>query len=543
MPSTYTQNLGLEKIATGEQSGTWGGTERTNQDMLDRAIAGVGSITLAAAGSSGSPNTLDVTDGALSDGQYKFIEFVDGGDLGADAYVQLTPNDAQKVGYFRNSLSGNRAIYIFQGTYSAARDYVIANGETAVLKFNGGGAGASTATSVLVNASFSGLLLGNNETLSWKNAGDTDTLDVKLDGSDDLLVVLNSSTILQYDLSLTKWDFGSGLIATTGAVTVGSLAATGTVTGSNLSGTNTGDESAAAEGTAGVAEIATQAETDAGTDDTRIVTPLKLANYSGLGGGVLSPLTTKGDIWVYSTLDARLPVGTNGQYLTADSTEATGLKWITAPVGGLNNVVEDTSPELGGDLNGNDFDVLFTNTGTAKGPKLYEPSGGGTSWLQLLAPALGSNWTFTFPTSGGSQYQVLQTDGSGNTSWTATLVPTNLKVNGITKHTMNDLGVGTGTENADVSAYDRFRVDNDGAFTLNFQNVPSGIDTELGSTWSQEGIIVIDNGGSAGTITITGLSGEIEIGSQVTTSGRQILTYIFQRNGSGTVETTLIWSN
>lgn len=38
---------------------------------------------------------------------------------------------------------------------------------------------------------------------------------------------------------------------------------------------------AATETTAGIAEIATQAETDAGTDDTRFVTPLKLATYAG----------------------------------------------------------------------------------------------------------------------------------------------------------------------------------------------------------------------------------------------------------------------
>ena len=40
---------------------------------------------------------------------------------------------------------------------------------------------------------------------------------------------------------------------------------------------------AASESTAGIAELATQAETDAGTDDARIVTPLKLATYSGMG--------------------------------------------------------------------------------------------------------------------------------------------------------------------------------------------------------------------------------------------------------------------
>lgn len=38
---------------------------------------------------------------------------------------------------------------------------------------------------------------------------------------------------------------------------------------------------AASESTAGLAEIATQAETDTGTDDARFVTPLKLATWSG----------------------------------------------------------------------------------------------------------------------------------------------------------------------------------------------------------------------------------------------------------------------
>ena len=47
-----------------------------------------------------------------------------------------------------------------------------------------------------------------------------------------------------------------------------------------------------------------------------------------------SPLTTKGDIFVFGTADARLPVGTNGQVLTADSTQALGVKWAAAGGGG-----------------------------------------------------------------------------------------------------------------------------------------------------------------------------------------------------------------
>jgi len=44
---------------------------------------------------------------------------------------------------------------------------------------------------------------------------------------------------------------------------------------------------------------------------------------------VPSPLTTKGDIYTFNTVNARLPVGLDTQILIADSTTSTGLKWGT----------------------------------------------------------------------------------------------------------------------------------------------------------------------------------------------------------------------
>lgn len=50
--------------------------------------------------------------------------------------------------------------------------------------------------------------------------------------------------------------------------------------------------------------------------------------------GSSSPLTTKGDLYGFSTLDARIPIGTNNQVLTADSAQALGLKWATPTAAG-----------------------------------------------------------------------------------------------------------------------------------------------------------------------------------------------------------------
>lgn len=57
--------------------------------------------------------------------------------------------------------------------------------------------------------------------------------------------------------------------------------------------------------------------------------------YDYIQVGAASPLTTKGDLYTFASSDTRLGVGTNGQVLTADSTEATGLKWATAAGGGM----------------------------------------------------------------------------------------------------------------------------------------------------------------------------------------------------------------
>jgi hypothetical protein len=59
---------------------------------------------------------------------------------------------------------------------------------------------------------------------------------------------------------------------------------------------------------------------------------LYILNSSGVEtpvGSTTSPLTTKGDIWGFSSVDARLPVGSNGQEVVGDSTATLGVSYKT----------------------------------------------------------------------------------------------------------------------------------------------------------------------------------------------------------------------
>lgn len=73
MASTYTSNLKIEKIGSGEQSGTWGDTTNTNLDAIEEAICG--RITLGTSDFSSNIATLSLTDSnAAQNARHLFIE-------------------------------------------------------------------------------------------------------------------------------------------------------------------------------------------------------------------------------------------------------------------------------------------------------------------------------------------------------------------------------------------------------------------------------------------------------------------------------------
>ena len=71
MASTYSSDLKLELMATGENAGTWGDKTNTNLNLVQQAIAGFEQVTLT----SGGTVALVMSDGALSNARNLVIKF------------------------------------------------------------------------------------------------------------------------------------------------------------------------------------------------------------------------------------------------------------------------------------------------------------------------------------------------------------------------------------------------------------------------------------------------------------------------------------
>jgi len=129
MPSTYTTRNGIELIATGEQSGSWGDTTNTNLQIIDRALSGVGTIDLSG---SAAAHTLTTTDGTLTDGMYRLL-VLDGATEACTITVAAVSDFTANLAMSSVNISG--------GAISGITDLAVADG----------GTGASTVSAAQTN--------------------------------------------------------------------------------------------------------------------------------------------------------------------------------------------------------------------------------------------------------------------------------------------------------------------------------------------------------------------------------------------------------
>ena len=115
MASTYTP-LGIEKMATGENAGTWGTKTNANLDLAEQLLGGFKTVSIA--GGAGT-TTLTVADGALTGtAQARMIEFT--GSITGNRIVTI-PLDVENFYIIKNATSG---------AYTVQFKYVSGSGDT-----------------------------------------------------------------------------------------------------------------------------------------------------------------------------------------------------------------------------------------------------------------------------------------------------------------------------------------------------------------------------------------------------------------------------
>ena len=206
MASTYTSNLGVEKIGAGEQAGTWGNTTNNNLDIIDRAINGVGSITL-----SGTTHTLTTSDGTLSDGGFKVL--VLGGSPSGTNTITISPNDQDKM-YFVHNNSGQNVIF----TQGSGGNVQIADQSKSLIFADGAGSGAKV-TDLLDGISIAGTKLGS--TATELNIVDGDTSRGTTAVSDGDGIVTNDAGVMrQTNVQTFSTYFNQNLVEVKSVATI-----------------------------------------------------------------------------------------------------------------------------------------------------------------------------------------------------------------------------------------------------------------------------------------------------------------------------------
>jgi len=134
MASTYVNDLRLNEMATGDESGNWGNVTNTNLELVAEALSfGTEAITTNA-----DTHTTTVADGATDPGRAIFIKYT--GTLDSACTITIAPNTISRLHFIENGTSGSQNIIIKQGTGATV---TIPPGDVKVVYLDGAGSGAA----------------------------------------------------------------------------------------------------------------------------------------------------------------------------------------------------------------------------------------------------------------------------------------------------------------------------------------------------------------------------------------------------------------
>ena len=132
MASTYENDLRLQEIGTGEQSGTWGTTTNTNLELIGEALS---YSATGEAIANASTHTITVADGVADEARCFYLKCTGGGQA---CTVTLAPNSLSKVWVIENTTS-----YTLTFSQGSGANVAILAGQVKMIATDGAGSGAA----------------------------------------------------------------------------------------------------------------------------------------------------------------------------------------------------------------------------------------------------------------------------------------------------------------------------------------------------------------------------------------------------------------
>jgi len=203
MASTYVNDLRLNEMATGDQSGSWGTVTNLNLEMIAEAFA-YGTEAIANA----STHTVTVPDGAKGDERRFYLKCTGGGQA---CTVTLAPNTVSKVWMIENATS-----YTLTFTQGSGANVAVLAGQVKMIATDGAGSGAviydlltdvnlagTTVTDIITanQATVDDIDLNGKVITMTGSSGDTATITVAADGA--LAIATTDAAAAAADISIT----------------------------------------------------------------------------------------------------------------------------------------------------------------------------------------------------------------------------------------------------------------------------------------------------------------------------------------------------
>ena len=129
MASTYTTNLQLEKVTTGEKAGLWGTITNTNLEILEQASSGYLAVDVAS-----SDVTLDLDNGSTSNGKNLFFKLT--GTLAGNRQF-IMPTTAERIYIVKDATTRSSSNYTLTVKTASGTGYTMPVATTALLYSDG----------------------------------------------------------------------------------------------------------------------------------------------------------------------------------------------------------------------------------------------------------------------------------------------------------------------------------------------------------------------------------------------------------------------